>query len=59
MTEQGQHMLKHTVRKSHQLSTESIVKDFQTLCVLWISTTRVYTELNGIGFHGRAATSCL
>ncbi|CAI9585322.1 unnamed protein product [Staurois parvus] len=28
----GQHMLKRTVRRSRQLSTESIAKDLRTLC---------------------------
>ncbi|CAI9580658.1 unnamed protein product [Staurois parvus] len=32
MTEQGQHMLKRTVRRYCQLSAESIAKDLQTLC---------------------------
>ncbi|CAI9615259.1 unnamed protein product, partial [Staurois parvus] len=47
-------MLKHTVRRSHQLSAESIAKELQTSCGLQISTT---TELYGMGFHGRAAAS--
>ncbi|CAI9589642.1 unnamed protein product, partial [Staurois parvus] len=47
-----QHMLTHTVRRSHQLSAESIAKDLQTLCSLQISTTTVCRELNGMGFHG-------
>ncbi|CAI9575468.1 unnamed protein product [Staurois parvus] len=34
MTEWGQRMLKHTVRKNHQLSAESIAKDLQTSCGL-------------------------
>ncbi|CAI9620324.1 unnamed protein product, partial [Staurois parvus] len=37
MTEWGQCMLKHTVRRSQQLSAESIVKDLQTSCELQIS----------------------
>ncbi|CAI9542807.1 unnamed protein product, partial [Staurois parvus] len=42
MTERGQRMLKHTVRRSRQLSAESIAKDLQTSCGLqsvieWIS----------------------
>ncbi|CAI9616278.1 unnamed protein product [Staurois parvus] len=41
MTEQGQHMLKCTVRKSRQLSAESIAKDLQTSCGLQISTKTV------------------
>ncbi|CAI9543793.1 unnamed protein product [Staurois parvus] len=51
MTERGQHMLKHTVRRSHQLSAESIIKDLQTSCGLQISTT-VHRELHGMGLHG-------
>ncbi|CAI9600074.1 unnamed protein product, partial [Staurois parvus] len=39
MTEQGQRMLKHTVRRSRQLSAESIAKDLQTSCGLQINTT--------------------
>ncbi|CAI9542134.1 unnamed protein product, partial [Staurois parvus] len=39
MTERGQCMLKCTVRRSHQLSAESIAKDLQTWCGLQISTT--------------------
>ncbi|CAI9575354.1 unnamed protein product [Staurois parvus] len=31
MTEWGQHMLKRTVRRSRQLSAESIAKDLQTV----------------------------
>ncbi|CAI9620759.1 unnamed protein product, partial [Staurois parvus] len=57
MTEQGQHMLKHTVRRSHQLSAESITKDLQTSCGLQISPTTMCRELHGMGFHGRAAAS--
>ncbi|CAI9615220.1 unnamed protein product, partial [Staurois parvus] len=34
MTGRGQHMLKHTVRRSHQLSAESNAKDLQTSCCL-------------------------
>ncbi|CAI9570674.1 unnamed protein product, partial [Staurois parvus] len=50
-------MLKRTVRRSHQLSVESIAKDLQTSCGLQISTITVHRELYGIGFHGRAAAS--
>ncbi|CAI9568868.1 unnamed protein product, partial [Staurois parvus] len=57
MTERGQRMLKCTVRRSHQLSAESIAKDLQTSCGLQISTTTVRRELHGMGFHGRAAAS--
>ncbi|CAI9547274.1 unnamed protein product [Staurois parvus] len=39
MTERGQRVLKRTVRRSHQLSAESIAKDLQTSCGLQISTT--------------------
>ncbi|CAI9540626.1 unnamed protein product [Staurois parvus] len=56
MTERGQRMLKRTVRRSHQLSAESIAKDLQTWCGLQISTT-VHRELHGMGFHSRAAAS--
>ncbi|CAI9603053.1 unnamed protein product [Staurois parvus] len=56
MTERGQHMLKGTVHRSHQLSAESIAKDLQTSCGLQISTT-VRRELHRMGFHGRAAAS--
>ncbi|CAI9564991.1 unnamed protein product [Staurois parvus] len=52
MTERGQHMLNHTVRRSHQMSIESIAKDLQTSCGLQISTTTVHRELHGMGFHG-------
>ncbi|CAI9560332.1 unnamed protein product [Staurois parvus] len=57
MTERGQRMLKRTVRRSHQLSAESIAKDLQTWCGLQMSTTTVRRELHGMGFHGRAAAS--
>ncbi|CAI9535889.1 unnamed protein product, partial [Staurois parvus] len=56
MTERGQRMLKLTVRRSHQLSAESIAKDLQIACGLQISKT-VHRELHGMGFHGRAAAS--
>ncbi|CAI9577795.1 unnamed protein product [Staurois parvus] len=56
MTERGQRMLKRTVRRSHQLSAESIAKDLQTWCGLQISTT-VWRDLHRMGFHGRAAAS--
>ncbi|CAI9533051.1 unnamed protein product [Staurois parvus] len=39
MTEQVQRMLKCTVHRSRQLSTEPISKDLQTLCGLQISIT--------------------
>ncbi|CAI9544487.1 unnamed protein product, partial [Staurois parvus] len=52
ITERGQRMLKCTVSRSCQLSAESIAKDFQTFCVLLISTTTVCRELHGMGFHG-------
>ncbi|CAI9613117.1 unnamed protein product [Staurois parvus] len=57
MTKRSQCMLKHTVRRSHQLSAKSIAKDLQTTCGLQISTTTVRRELHGMGFHGRAAAS--
>ncbi|CAI9545998.1 unnamed protein product [Staurois parvus] len=53
MTERGQRMLKCTMRRSRQLSAESIAKDLQTWCGLQISTTTVHIELHGMGFHGR------
>ncbi|CAI9602296.1 unnamed protein product, partial [Staurois parvus] len=56
ITERGQHMLKHKVHRSLQLSAESIAKDLKTLCGHQISTT-VHRELHGMGFHGRAAAS--
>ncbi|CAI9551649.1 unnamed protein product [Staurois parvus] len=45
------------VRRSRQLSAESIAKDLQTSCGLQISTTTVHRELHRTGFHGRAAAS--
>ncbi|CAI9558744.1 unnamed protein product [Staurois parvus] len=57
MTERGQRMMKRTVRRSRQLSAESIAKELQTSCGLQISTTTVCRELHGTGFHGRAAAS--
>ncbi|CAI9537205.1 unnamed protein product [Staurois parvus] len=57
MTKRGQSMLKSTVRRSRQLSAESIAKDLQTWCGLQISTTTVHRELHGMDFHGRAAAS--
>ncbi|CAI9605695.1 unnamed protein product, partial [Staurois parvus] len=51
-SEWGQHMLKCTMHRSHQLSAESIAKDLQTLRGLQISTTTVCRELHGMGFHG-------
>ncbi|CAI9567617.1 unnamed protein product, partial [Staurois parvus] len=49
-------MLKRTVRRSRQLSAESIAKALQTSLGLQISKT-VRRELHGMGFHGRAAAS--
>ncbi|CAI9600832.1 unnamed protein product, partial [Staurois parvus] len=57
MTGRGQRMLKRTVRRSRQLSAESIAKDLQTWCGLQMSLTTVRRELHGMGFHGRAAAS--
>ncbi|CAI9584649.1 unnamed protein product [Staurois parvus] len=57
MTGRGQHMLKRTVRRSRQLSAESIAKDLQTWCGLQMSPTTVSRELHGMGFHVRAAAS--
>ncbi|CAI9583200.1 unnamed protein product, partial [Staurois parvus] len=48
MTERGQRMLKHTVRRTCQLSAESIAKDLHTA---------VCRELNKMSFHGQAAAS--
>ncbi|CAI9599091.1 unnamed protein product, partial [Staurois parvus] len=56
MIERGQPMLKHTVRRSRQLSAESIAKELLTSCGLQISTT-VCRELHRMGSHGRAAAS--
>ncbi|CAI9619509.1 unnamed protein product [Staurois parvus] len=59
MTVRHLFMLKCTVRRSRQLSAESIVKDYfvwPISCGLQISTT-VRRELHGMGFHGRAAAS--
>ncbi|CAI9585079.1 unnamed protein product, partial [Staurois parvus] len=50
--ERGQRMLKRTVRRSRQLSAESIAKDLQTSCGLQINTTTVRRELHEMGFHG-------
>ncbi|CAI9594908.1 unnamed protein product, partial [Staurois parvus] len=50
-SERGQRMLKRTVRRSCQLSAESIATDLQTLCGLHISTT-AHRQLHGMGFHG-------
>ncbi|CAI9618352.1 unnamed protein product, partial [Staurois parvus] len=51
-SKRGQHILKRTLRRSHQLSAESTAKDLQTSCVLQISTTTVHRELHGMGVHG-------
>ncbi|CAI9609477.1 unnamed protein product, partial [Staurois parvus] len=50
-------MLKNKVRRSRQLSAESIAKNLQTFCDLQISTTTVHRELHRMGLHGRAAAS--
>ncbi|CAI9539770.1 unnamed protein product [Staurois parvus] len=57
MTKRGQRMLKRTVRRSRQLSAESIAKYLQTLWGLQNSITKVHSELHGMGFHGRAAAT--
>ncbi|CAI9580901.1 unnamed protein product [Staurois parvus] len=57
MTEWGQCMLKRTVRRSRQLSAESIAEDLHISCGLQISPTTVHRELHGMGFHCRAAAS--
>ncbi|CAI9571623.1 unnamed protein product, partial [Staurois parvus] len=46
-SERGQCMLKRTVRRSSQLSTESIAKDLPIFFGLQISTTTVHRELHG------------
>ncbi|CAI9584274.1 unnamed protein product, partial [Staurois parvus] len=51
-SEQSQCMLKRTVRRSCQLSAESIAKYLQTSCGLQVSTTTMRRELHGMGFHG-------
>ncbi|CAI9551059.1 unnamed protein product, partial [Staurois parvus] len=50
-------MLKRTVHRSRQLSSESIAKHLQNSCGLHISTTIVHRKLHGMGFHGREAAS--
>ncbi|CAI9592445.1 unnamed protein product [Staurois parvus] len=57
MTERGQRMLNCTMHRSCQLSAESTAKDLQTSCGLQIRTTAVHRGINGMGFHGWAATS--
>ncbi|CAI9537273.1 unnamed protein product [Staurois parvus] len=57
MTERGEHIMEHIVRRSHQQSAESIAKDLHTSCGLQISTTTVHRELHGMGFQGQAAAS--
>ncbi|CAI9603334.1 unnamed protein product, partial [Staurois parvus] len=57
MTERGQRMLNLTVRRSCQLSAESVAKDLQTTCGPQIKTTTVCRELHGTGSYGRAAPS--
>ncbi|CAI9623076.1 unnamed protein product [Staurois parvus] len=52
ITERGQSMLKRTVRRSGQLSTESITKELQTSCGLQISTKAVHREPHRMGFYG-------
>ncbi|CAI9563843.1 unnamed protein product, partial [Staurois parvus] len=51
-SERGQHILKRTVRRSRQLSSELIAKDLQTSRGLQISTTTVHRDLHRMGFHG-------
>ena len=57
ITERGQRMLRRTVRRSRQLSAESIATDLQTSCGLQISSRTVRRELHGMGFHGQAPAS--
>ena len=52
MTERGQRMLRHIVRRRRQLSAESIATHLQTSCGLQISSRTVRRELHGMGFHG-------
>ncbi|CAI9558661.1 unnamed protein product, partial [Staurois parvus] len=49
MTERGQRMLKHTVRRIRQVFVESIAKNLQTSRGLQISRA-VRRELHGMGF---------
>ncbi|CAI9620871.1 unnamed protein product, partial [Staurois parvus] len=49
MTERGQHLLKSTVHRSHQLSAESIAKTSKLHVAFRLSQQ--------MGFHGRAAAS--
>ncbi|CAI9574605.1 unnamed protein product, partial [Staurois parvus] len=56
MTEWSQRMLKCTVRRSHQLSEESIAKDLQTSCDLQISTATVCRELQVWGWPNPVPT---
>ncbi|CAI9603562.1 unnamed protein product, partial [Staurois parvus] len=51
-SDRGQCILKHTVRRSCQLSAESITKDSQTMFGLQINTKTVQRELHGMDFHG-------
>ncbi|CAI9616296.1 unnamed protein product [Staurois parvus] len=55
MTERGQCMLKSTVRRSRQMSVESIAKDLQTSCSLQISTKVCRTSRNGFPW----SSSCI
>ncbi|KAL0151306.1 hypothetical protein M9458_053497 [Cirrhinus mrigala] len=57
LTERGQRMLRHIVRRGCQLSAESIATVLQTSCGLQISSRTVCRKLQGMGFHGRAAAS--
>jgi len=57
ITERGQRILRRTMRRSRQLSAESIATDLQTLCGLQFSSRTVHKELHGMGFHGRAVAS--
>uniref|UniRef100_A0A8C5PFK8 Transposase n=1 Tax=Leptobrachium leishanense TaxID=445787 RepID=A0A8C5PFK8_9ANUR len=57
LTERGQRMLRRIVRRGRQLSAESIATDLQTSYDLQISSRTARGELQGMGFHGRAAAS--
>ncbi|CAI9589389.1 unnamed protein product, partial [Staurois parvus] len=52
-SEQSQRMLKRTVRRSLQLSAESIAKALQTSFGLQISLRTVRREHHGMGFRGQ------
>ena len=57
MTERGQRMLRHIVRRGRQLSAESVATEFQTSCSPQFSSRTAWRELHGMDFHGWAAAS--